>query len=228
MPGFRDLIGTSLTQFQLGIAGLRLKNIAAKIRARNAADSADVPIVGSVIAASGDMIEINEDASGSGADRKYTIARPAAGMAADLSLTLPPDAGTNGFALVTNGAGVTSWGAVAGGNDREITDTTSIAFGSAATVAMYTHPANAIIQSIIVVIDTPFNGTANFSVGISGTPSKYLAASSIDLTAAAEVSFEVNPGKPAVGVAEGIIATYAAGGATAGAARILVTYVIPS
>lgn len=227
---FLDLLGTTYTKLQIGLgaSALALKVASGKLRARNAADSADVAVVGSIIAASGDSIEINEDASGSGADRKYTIARPASGMAGDLSITLPADVGTNGFALVTNGAGVTSWQAVAGGNDREITDTTSIAFGSAGTVAMYTHPANAVVQAVKVVIDTPFNGVPSLSVGITGTLSKYLAASAVDLTAAAGTSFEVDPGVVANGSAESIIATYAAAGATAGAARILMTYVIPS
>lgn len=227
---FLDLLGTTYTKLQIGLGAtaLALKNASGKVRARNGADSADAPLVGSIIAASGDSIEINEDATGTGADRKYTLTRPAAGMAADLSITLPPDAGTNGFALITNGAGVAIWGAVAGGNDREITDTTALAFGSAASVAMYTHPANAVVQAVKVVIDTPFNGTPSLSVGITGTLSKYLAATSVDLSAAVGTSFEVDPGLAANGSAESIIASYAAGGATAGAARILTTYVIPS
>lgn len=228
MARILDLLGTSISSFQLGIAGLRLKNIAAKVRARNAADNADAPLVGSVIAASGDAIEINEDAVGAGADWKYTVSRPAAGMASALALVLPPNAGTTGFALVTDGAGNLSWQAVAGGNDKVITDTTTIAFGSGATVAMYNHPVGGVIENIQVIIDTPFNGAPTLSVGVAGTVSKYMAATSVDLTAAAGTVFDMAPGVAGAAGAEALIASYSAVGATAGAARILTSYCIPS
>ena len=228
MSRILDLLGTSLTSFQLGIAGLRLKNSTAKIRARNAADNADAPLVGSVIAASGDFIEINEDAAGALADWKYTVSRPAAGMTAALTLVLPPNAGTPGFALTTDGAGNAAWSAVASGTDKQITDTTSIAFGSAASVAMFNLPIGGVIDTVKVVVDTAFNGTPTLSVGITGTLSKYLSATSVDLTAAATTVFEVTPGVPAPAAIEALLASFAAGGATAGAARVLVSYSIPS
>ena len=228
MSRILDLLGTSLTSFQLGIAGLRLKNITAKIRARNAADNADAPLVGSVIAASGDFIEINEDAAGAVADWKYTVSRPAAGMTAALTLVLPPNAGTPGFALTTDGAGNAAWSAVASGTDKQITDTTSIAFGSAASVAMFNLPIGGVIDTVKVVVDTAFNGAPTLSVGITGTLSKYLSATSVDLTAAATTVFEVTPGVPAPAAIEALLASFAAGGATAGAARVLVAYSIPS
>ena len=228
MSRILDLLGTSLTSFQLGIAGLRLKNSTAKIRARNAADNADAPLVGSVIAASGDFIEINEDAAGALADWKYTVSRPAAGMTAALTLVLPPNAGTPGFALTTDGAGNAAWSAVASGTDKQITDTTSIAFGSAASVAMFSLPIGGVIDTVKVVVDTAFNGTPTLSVGITGTLSKYLSATSVDLTAAATTVFEVTPGVPAPAAIEALLASFAAGGATAGAARVLVSYSIPS
>lgn len=228
MARILDLLGTSLTNFQLGIGGLRLKNITAKIRARNAADNADAPLVGSVISASGDAIEINEDAVGAGADWKYTVSRPAAGMASALALVLPANAGTSGFALVTDGAGNTSWGVIAGGTDKVITDTTTVAFGSGATVAMYNHPIGGVIENIQLIVDTPFNGAPTLSVGVAGTVSKYMAATSVDLTAAAGTVFDMAPAVVAAGAAEAIIASYAAGGATAGAARLLTSYCIPS
>ena len=227
---FLDALGTSYSKFQVGLGATAaaIKVAAGKLRARNAADTLDMPIVGSIIAASGDVIEINEDAASAGADWKYSIQRPAAGMTAALSLTLPPDAGSAGFALVTNGAGVASWQAVAGGNDKIITDTTSLAFGSGATVSMYNHPIGAVIEGIQVVIDTAFNGTPTMSIGIAGTVSKYVASNLLHLTEAAGTVFDIVPGVQAAAGIEAIIATYAAGGATAGAARIITSYSIPS
>ena len=230
--GFRDLLGTSLVKFQVGLgaAGLAFKVASGKFRARNVADSADAPIVGSIIAASGDSIQINEDAIGSGADWAYNLNRPATGMTSALTLTLPPDAGTNGFAFTTNGAGITSWQAVAGGADKPVTDTTSVVFGSTSPLANFTLPANALVTDVTVIIDTPFTGGtgATLSVGIAGTTAKYMGSGSLDLLAAAGTSFSVMPNVIPLGTSEAIITTYAAAGATAGAARVLTTYVIPS
>lgn len=230
--GFRDLLGTTLTKFQIGLgaAGLALKVASGKFRARNVADNADAPIVGSVVAASGDSMQINEDAAGSGADWAYNINRPAAGMTAAGTFTLPPNGGTNGFALMTDGTGVTTWQAVAGGNDKPVTDTTALVFGSTSPVSNFTLPANALVLDVTVVIDTPFTGGtgASASVGIAGTTAKYMGSGSLDLGAAAGTSFSVTPNQIPVGSTEAIITTYTSGSATAGAARVLTTYVIPS
>ena len=84
------------------------------------------------------------------------------------------------------------------------------------------------VHEVEVVIDTPFTGTPSASVGISGTVSKYMAATQLDLTAAAATSYVVNPSLAASGTAESLIITYSAGGASAGSARALVTYSVPS
>ena len=195
--GFRDLLGTTLTKFQVGLgaAGLTLKVATGKFRSRNVADTADAPIVGSIIAASGDSLQLNEDATNLSADWAYNINRPASGMTAAQTLTLPPDAGTNGFGLVTNGAGIASWQPVVGGADKSVTDTTALVFGSVSPVSNFTLPANALVQEVKVVIDTPFTGGtgASASVGIAGTTSKYMGSGSLDLTAAAGTSFSVDP-----------------------------------
>lgn len=225
-----DLAGTALNFFQIGIgaAALRLKAVSGKIRARNPGDTADVPLVGSVLAASGDDIQLNEDAAGSGADWLYTLRRPSSGMSGPVVLTLPPDNGSPSQVLSTDGSGVLSWITVAGGNDKPVVDTTTLAFGASSPLAMFTLPANAVVRKVSVVIDTAFNGAPSLSVGITGQTSKYLGSTQVDLTAAAGTVFEVDPGVAPSGSPENLIATYAAGGATQGSARILVEYVIPS
>lgn len=227
---FSDILGTTFDKLQLGLSAtaVQIKQVAGKLRARNKADSADAPVVGSVIAASGDFLELNEDAVGAAADWKYTLSRPAAGMTAARTIVLPPDAGTAGFAVVTDGAGNWTYAAIAAGADKVITDTTTLAFGSVSPLAMFNLPANAVVHGVTVVIDTPFNGTPSLSVGIAGTVSKYLGATSVDLTQPATINFDVEPGLASVGTIEALIATYAAGGATAGSARLLVAYSIPS
>ena len=78
-----------------------------------------------------------------------------------------------------------------------------------------------------MIVDTAFNGTPTLSVGVSGTTSKYMASTQVDLTQAATTMMSVTPNLPAQGV-ETIIATYAAGGASVGAARMIVIFATPS
>lgn len=225
---FLDLIGTSSTKFYLGIKGLLLKNASGKIRARNATDSADVPLVGSSIEASGDSLTLNEDAAGAGSDWKLMLSRAAAGMTQDLNFTFPANYGTNGYFMATDGAGGLTFMPSAAASNLEATDTTTLAFGSTSPLAMFTLPVNAVVVKVQIVIDTPFNGTPSVSIGVAGTTSRYMPSTAVDLTQAAGTIFEVSPGVAAEGTPQDLIATYAAGTASAGSARILVSYVIPS
>ena len=229
---YRSLAGTLFTKFRIGLTGLYLSVVSGKIRARNAADSADAPLVGSVIAASGDALELNEDATSAGADWKLTLQRSTTGMAEARTYIFPTALPTAGDALTVASvaAGVVQFNhsQIASGADKGVTDTTSIAFNQGSPTTMFTLPANAVVQEVKVVIDTAFTGAPTLSVGISGTTAKYLGSTDNDLTQAAGTSFSVSPNVVPVGSTEVIIATYAAGGAGAGAARLLVTYVVPS
>lgn len=223
-----DLKGILGTALQFGINGLQLKNTGGKIRARNAADDADVPLVGSSIQASGDSLTLNEDAAGAGDDWSMTISRPDTGMTQNLTFKMPANYGTADFVLKTDGAGNLSWGASASATNLEATDTTDLEFDSTGTVAMFQLPANAVVRLVAVIVDAPFDGTPSLSIGVTGELSRYLGSTQVDLTAAAGTVFEVDPAAAAEATAQDLIATYSAGGATEGAARMLVSYVIPS
>lgn len=225
---FSDLRGTLGSWFQLGLGGPALKHDAGKVRARVADDSADAPLVGSLISASGDEIELNEDAAGAGADWKYSIKRPATGMTGNVELVLPPEDGPAGYVFQTNGDGTTAWVSSATATNLEATDTTTLVFGSTATLSMFTLPANAVVKKVEVIIDTPFDGAPSASIGVAGTPSKFMPSTYVDLTAAAGTVFESSPAVPAEGSAQNLEAAYTAGGATVGSARLLVSFVIPS
>lgn len=228
MGKFLDLLGTSLAKLQIGIGGVNLKNSSGNLLVRNPADNADASLTASTVNVSGNSFVINSDAAASGSDYSITIARPTSGMSASYTLTLPVDDGSANYVLQTDGNGVTSWVANSGATNQLATDTTSLAFGSSSTVSMFTLPANAVVQAVRVIIDTAFNGTPSLSVGISGTTSKYLSSTQVDLTGAAQSIYEAYPGRASVGTTEAIIATYSAGSASAGAARIEVDYTIPS
>ena len=223
-----DLKGVLGTILQFGINGLQLKSTGGKIRARNADDNADVPLVGSSIQASGDSLVLNEDATEAGADWTMTISRPDTGMTQNLTFKMPANYGTADFVLKTDGAGNLSWGASALATNLEATDTTDLDFDSTGTVTMFQLPANAVVRLAAVIVDAPFNGTPSLSIGVIGELSRYLGSTQVDLTATAGTVFEVDPAATAEATAQDLIATYSAGGATEGAARILVSYVIPS
>jgi len=224
---FNDLLGTLRATFKIGgTAGVVLKNSSGNLLVRNTGDSADAAVTTSKLNMSGDALDINSDAAAAGADWKYTLQRPASGMTAAVVLTLPPDDGSPSQVLQTDGSGNLTWVSAGSTANAEKMDTTNLAFGTASPLSLFSTAATDILSKVQVVIDTPFNGTPSLSIGVTGTTSKYMGTTDVDLTAATGTVFEVHPGLPAAGV-EALIATYTAGGASAGAARILVTRVSP-
>ncbi|WP_293373643.1 hypothetical protein [Nevskia sp.] len=222
-----DLFGTLGSFFRIGLAGVRLKNVSGNLEVRNADDSADASITASNVLVSGESITLNDDAAGSGADWTYTIDRPTSGMTGNQTLTLPAGLGTAGQALVTDGAGNLSYASAGNTASSLKVDTTTIAFDASSPVSMFSTGSGDVIDYVEVIVDTPFDGTPSLSIGISGTASKYMASTQVDLTAAARTGFRVHPQYTAQGV-EALIATLSAGGATAGSCRVHVAYATPA
>ena len=226
MSIFSDLVGTTKSYFKLGISGVRLKNVTGNLAVRNSADGADAEVTASKVNISGEQVVLNSDAASSGADWKLILARAASGMTADVTLTFPVDDGTPGQVLVTDGSGNLSFGAASNTALCDKVDTTSLAFGSASPLALFSTGAADVVNQVQIIVDTPFNGTAPaVSIGVSGTASKYMAATEVDLKTAGVYS--VHPGLVAGGI-EALIATYSADSSSAGAARILVFYATPA
>ncbi|MGH9894515.1 MAG: hypothetical protein ACREA0_21540, partial [bacterium] len=142
MALWQDLAGTLGAYIKVGLSGVRLKNSSGHLLVRNSGDSADAEITASKVKVSGEILEINSDAAGSGADWKYSLQRPASGMGAAVVLTLPVDDGTPDQVLKTDGSGVLSW--VSAGNTAlaKKVDTTTLAFNSSSPLAMFTTGAN--------------------------------------------------------------------------------------
>lgn len=228
MSFFSDILGTTSTTFQIGVNHI-VKAITGGFAVRNVADNADGKIQASQFEASGDTgLIINSDATSTGADYSITINRPTSGMSSAYTLTLPTDDGSPSQVLSTNGSGVLSWQSAGSTADKISVDTTALAFGTASPLALFTTPANAIIHKIEVIIDTPFaGGTPTFTVGITGQTSKYMTSTQNNLLAIAGRGYESNPKLPAT-AGESLIGTYSAGGASSGAARVLVHYSVPT
>lgn len=207
MTIWADFVGTINSYLRLGLQGVRLKSSSGKLQIRNSDDTAGASIVVTNLELGGGNTILQSGGSG-------------------VTLTFPANTGSPNQALVTDGSGVLSFSTLAGGDDKAVRDTTSLVFGSSSPVAMFTLPANAVIDWVKVIVDTAFNGSPTMSVGITGSLSKYIASTQVDLTLAN--SYLLHPDIPASVSSENLIITYAASGATVGAARVLVSYSIPS
>lgn len=225
MSRYADLLGTVFSKFKLGIGGPQLKNNAGDIEARDSADSAYAAIAASLFKTYGNDFTLNAGAAGSGADWTFKLTRPSTGQSQNLDVVFPgadPSPGqTLAVDTLAGGTITLKWQTVSGGSNGVMVDKTSLAFGSASPLAMFTLPANAVLLRQQIIIDTPFDGAPTLSVGVTGTASKYLGSTMVDLTAAAGTVFEVEPGLAADASSEALEAAYSAGGATAGAARLL-------
>lgn len=209
-------IGTQTGRFILGLTGISLKNNAGtSVQVRNNGDSAFADLEAKDI-----TLENNSTTYG-------VTLTTSASQTADYTLTLPVDDGSPGEVLSTDGAGILSWVSAASTASSWKVDTTSLAFGSAGTVTMFTLPANAVVDRVSLIVDTPFDGTPSVSVGVNGgSSSQYLASTDVLLTVADR--YDVPYQGQANVSTEALEIYYTAGGASAGAARVLVTYAVPA
>ena len=209
---FLKLDGTQTTKFQLGAVsnGVQLKNNSGNLDVRNAADSAYGTVNVAETLLHGSTYNVGLLPSGS--------------ATATYNLTLPVNAGSAGQVLITDGTGVLSWAnSVSGATD--VTLSTPLAFGSSGTVSIGTLPANAVILTVQVVVDSAFDSTPSMSVGITGNLSKYMGSGDVNLNVAA--GWEVSPTIAPDASSEALEITYSAASATTGSARVLVSYCVP-
>jgi hypothetical protein len=228
---FADIWGTTKALFQIGIGGVKLGNSSGNLTVKNnAGDDSEITV--SKANVSGNDIDMNSDAAGSGADWKYTLRRPASGMTGAVVMTLPPNDGSPGQVATTDGDGNVTWETATSATPLLTCDTTTLNWNSAAEVSMFNLPVGAVLEKIKTILDTPFDGGgASASVGTAGAgAAKYMASGQINLAGTAKDVYESNPGEAAVaGSPEALVITFSAGsGASAGSARFMVFYSIPS
>lgn len=212
MSSWQKLIGTQTGTFILGLLGVRLKNNSGSLQVRNNGDTAfaDVELA---------KLKIND------VDTVTIQASPS--QTGPYTLTLPVDDGSPSQVLSTDGSGVLSWVSAASTDACWKVDSTSFVFGSTSPVTMFTLPANAVIDKVTVIVDTAFDGTPTMSVGVNGgSASKYVSSGDVNLLVADR--YDIPNQSVPVGSTEALEITYSAGGATAGAGRVLVTYAIPT
>ena len=230
MAWYNDLAGTTNGSFLVGTANI-WKAITGGFAARNLADNADAKIQVSTLEASADSILINYDAAGTANDWTLSLARNPLQIAA-LILQAPPSKGTDGHVLrqrAGTAAGVLELELAAAGSTSQCisVDTTTLGFGTTSPLTLFSSPSGAVFLKAEVIIDVPFNGAPTLTIGITGTTAKYMASAQNVLTRPAGDGFETNPKLPST-AGEALIATYSAGAATIGSARILIHYSVPS
>jgi len=214
MSNWLKIVGTQAGKFILGLTGVTLKNNAGNLDVRNNADSAYASVKAS-------EVTVFNNTAGFGNTIKTQSTQ-----AADYAYELPLNDGTASQVLSTDGTGILSWVSAGSTSQCLTVDTTSLAFGSGATVSMFTLPANAVINSVVVIVDTAFDSTPTMSVGYSGFASKYVA--STDLLLSVADRYEV-PNQAVANVStEALEISYSAASATVGAARVLVMYSVPA
>ena len=114
MALYSDLLGTLKDTFQLGLDGVKLKNVSVGLVVKEKNETTDAPVTASKVNISGDVLEINSDAAGVDADWKYIIQRSAVGMSEEVTLTLPVVHGSANQLLKTDGSGALSWASLNG------------------------------------------------------------------------------------------------------------------
>lgn len=208
-------IGTQTGRFILGLAGVSLKNNSGTAEVRNNGDTEYAPLTS-------ETIELHNNTAGFS-----NTFRTQDTQAADYVYDWPLDDGSPNQVLTTDGAGLLTWESAGSNADSWKVDSTPIAFGSSATVSMFTLPANSVIERVSLIVDTAFDGTPTLSVGVNGgSASKYMGSGDnlLSVTDRYDVPNQSIPN----GSTEDLEIAYSAGGATVGAGRVLVTYAVPA
>jgi hypothetical protein len=223
---FEDLLGTVANVFQFGLGGPKAKPMtSSKLALRNAADSDDAELMASKVSLSGADMAVTANG------HTLTLSGNSA-LGGDLQIIFPQGKGSDGQSLVQKAgtaAGVIEFEWASAGNTAPLdhVDTTTVGFGSTSPVALFNTGAATVLEYFEVIVDTAFDGTPSLSIGVEGSVSKYVPSTKVNLTAAAGTKFRIPVSLPAQG-AESLIATFAAGGATVGSARLLAHYSDPA
>lgn len=218
-----DLKGTTNSSFQIEKIGPRINLNAGALEAKNQFNTSFVDLWGGILNAASDYIEINADASGTGADWSYQIGRPTSGMTSNLILTLPPNAGANNYVLTTDGSGGLSWAAQ---TSVTVMRVNSFNFTSASfwgnSYQMFILPPLGVIDKVEIIVDSPFSmGTASVTGAISGNTFMYnIAMTSIPT----EEAYTEETNNIPIGSAEGIYFNAGGGPTGTGVGRCVVHY----
>lgn len=205
-----NLVRTMQTYFRIGTT--RLKDASSVLQVRNAADSAYLALAA-----------LNVRVQGSNATNAVVLAAPAA-LSGDFTITLPPNAGSSGYVLQTDGAGTTVWAAVS--TNADLVQVEAFTEATTSPLTIFTPPANAIITDVVIDVTTAAGaGSPTCSVGISGTVARDMATTESDLKTVGR--YQANPDTDVTGSPAAIILTITPSGQTF-TGKVYVKYTNPS
>jgi len=223
-----DLTGTTKPDFQIDAnnGGPAIQNDSGDLKLVDAAgDAVKVTALELVLEGTADQVVLD-----SGGTYPTTISSAASPTEA-VQFTLPPDNGSPGYVLTTlAGDGVATWEAPSAGSANGVLIARkAIAFGDSSPIALFSLPANAVVNQVDVLVNTAFDGTApQITVGISGNTSKFTAASDVNLKVVGSYGVTACRRVATSGSPQALIATYTADSSAAGAGFIDVYYSIPT
>ena len=156
-----SIIGQSVG-LGIGATAALMKWTASLVSFRNKGDTAYIPIAVQ-------NVQVYDSA---GVNK--TILGFAVGAGVDRTINFPPTAGTNGQVVQTDGAN--NWSYISAGSTAQCytQHTSTLAFGTASPLAMYTLPIGSVMIDVRVVVDTPFTGGtgATMSLGTSAAAAR--------------------------------------------------------
>lgn len=232
-PNTLDLTGISGSTLQFNLnSGPILKVTSGNFEITNAAGTADVSLTALTLNLSGTVgqIVLNAAATESGASWKTVIQNATSGQTIDWTLSLPPTAGSPGQVLQTDGSGNSTWASAASTTACLTYVTHTIHFNDTSPEAFFTLPANATVREIDINVTTVWNGTSpSISLGVSGTPSKFMPSTNVDLTVVGGYTTTACKYLATVGTTQALIITFAPGtGGTTGVAIVTLAYTVPN
>jgi hypothetical protein len=238
MAAYMDLKGTQNPSFMIGLNGSKLLSDGIRLSLKNKAETVfqdfeakDIYANAAYLAqlnVTGNSFNLNSDATSAGFDWVMTFSRPTAGMSANVNYTFPA-APINGYFLTTDGAGNLSWATI---STPSVTEKVSVDYAPLTSSTptgpstIFSLPANSIVLKVEVLVDSAFDGAP--TVNISGSLSGILMGTAFSDLSENQTKFVVEPLALAQLSSQDITFNFNAGGATVGAARILVHHVIPA
>ena len=237
MATIMDLKGTSESSFLIGLNGAKLiwDGISLQLKDKTSSTFLDFQAryvtstrsITDELKVTGDILELNSDAAGSGTDWSMNLARPSTGMVAAVTYTLPA-APVNGYFLTTDGSGNLSWAAISSPTttDKVTVDETSFDFSvGSGPQSMFTLPANALVLKVEIIVTTAFDNNA--AIDVSKDATSIMGVGQSDLSDAGPTRFVAEPVDVASGTPQPI--TYSlTNSPTSGIGTIKVYYVIPA
>jgi hypothetical protein len=206
------LRGTMLSLFTLGgTAGVLFKNSSGTLNIKTADDSAHA-----------DMTAKSAKIHGTNASNGVILGVPAA-LGGNVTLTLPPDAGSAGQFLSTDGSGVLTFEDGLSGADLSVRVPFDESSGTLALLSSI--PANSILRKIVVEVEVAAAaGSPTLSIGIAGDTDLYGEVTDFDMKTVA--LYMINLEEELGATPDNIIATIVASSQTF-SGDIVLTYALP-